>query len=321
MTRRSAALLPLLIALPLALPTAPAHADGLDMSHGEAVQLFWKKEEIYDRNAQTVTLTGGARAVRGDVTVDADTLIGYLRKKTPPPGQPAPTPPAADAKGNGSGDPMGGSLELYRIEARGNVHIYNQTDQGWGDHALYDMDQAVMVMTGKHLKLTTPQDVLTARDVMEYHSKTRMSVGRGDATVTTNDGKQVKADVLVSFSKANDAPAAGQPQSAAQNTPAAGGDNPMGGGSSKLDRAYGWGHVVLRTQTQTGTGDRGVYVFDTQIARLIGHVHVTQGQNQNNGSQAIVNMKTGIATMLPGTDSPIQGLVVPNEANSSQAPK
>lgn len=318
MTPRPAALLPLLLALPLA-PT-PALADGLDMSHGEAVQLFWKNEEVYDRNAQTVTLTGGARAVRGDVTVDADTLIGYLRKKTPPPGQPTPPPPPADAKNSNSSDPMGGSLELYRIEARGNVHIYNQTDQGWGDHALYDMDQAVMVMTGKHLKLTTPQDVLTARDVMEYHSKTRMSVGRGDATVTTNDGKQVKADVLVSFSKPNDAPAPGQPQPAkpAQTADAS---NPMGGGSSKLDRAYGWGHVVLRTQTQTATGDRGVYVFDTQIARLIGHVHVTQGQNQNNGSQAIVNMKTGIATMLPGTDSPIQGLVVPNEANSSQAPK
>lgn len=45
MTRRSAAFLPLLIALPLALPSAPAYADGLDMSHGEAVQLFWKKKK------------------------------------------------------------------------------------------------------------------------------------------------------------------------------------------------------------------------------------------------------------------------------------
>ncbi|EHH69245.1 LptA/OstA family protein [Gluconobacter morbifer] len=304
---------PFLVAagLVLGLPHEPAaHAEGLDMSHGEAVRLFWKNEEIYDRNAQTVTLTGGARAVRGDVTVDADTLIGYLRKKTPPPGQPAPPPPADNSQSGGGADPMGGSLELYRIEARGHVHIYNQTDQGWGDHALYDMDQAVMVMTGKHLKLTTPQDVLTARDVMEYHSRTRMSVGRGDATVTTNDGKQVKADVLVSFSKPEAPPPAGQPQQASQNDAA----GPLGGGSSKLDRAYGWGHVVLRTQTQTATGDRGVYMFDTQIARLVGHVHVTQGQNQNNGSQAIVNMKTGIATMLPGTDSPIQGLVVPNEA-------
>lgn len=301
------ALLPAVI--PLLLPLA-AHADGLDMSHGQAVRLFWKQEEIYDRNAQTVTLTGGARAIRGDVTVDADELIGYLRKKAVPAGQ---TPPPKTDGANG--DPMSGSLELYRIEARGNVHIYNQTDQGWGDHAIYDMDQAVMVMTGHALKLTTPQDVLTARDVMEYHSQTRMSVGRGDATVTTNDGKRIKADVLVSFS----APA--DPAPAGTNAKPPSGDGSPMGGSSKLDRAYGWGHVVLRTPTQTATGDRGVYVFATQIARLIGHVHVTQGQNQNNGSQAIVNMKTGIATMLPGSDSPIQGLVVPNEASPSQAPK
>lgn len=312
---RIARLLPVAGLLLATTATPAAYADGLDMSHGEAVKLFWKSEEIYDRNAQTVTLTGGARAVRGDVTVDADTLIGYLRKKAAPQGQPATPPPATNGQTGGEADPMGGSLELYRIEARGHVHIYNQTDQGWGDRALYDMDQAVMVMTGKNLKLTTPQDVLTARDVMEYHSKTRMSVGRGNATVTTNDGRQIKADVLVSFS-APDSPApAGQAQ------PAKSDGSPLGGGSSKLDRAYGWGHVVLRTPTQTATGDRGVYVFASQIARLIGHVHVTQGQNQNNGSQAIVNMKTGIATMLPGSDSPIQGLVVPNEANSSQAPK
>ncbi|MFT8950878.1 MAG: LptA/OstA family protein [Gluconobacter sp.] len=314
MMSRIARLLPVAGLLLATTATPAAYADGLDMSHGEAVKLFWKSEEIYDRNAQTVTLTGGARAVRGDVTVDADTLIGYLRKKAAPQGQPATPPPPTNGQ-TGEADPMGGSLELYRIEARGHVHIYNQTDQGWGDRALYDMDQAVMVMTGKNLKLTTPQDVLTARDVMEYHSKTRMSVGRGNATVTTNDGRQIKADVLVSFS-APDSPAP-----AGQTQPAKSDGSPLGGGSSKLDRAYGWGHVVLRTPTQTATGDRGVYVFASQIARLIGHVHVTQGQNQNNGSQAIVNMKTGIATMLPGSDSPIQGLVVPNEANSSQAPK
>nr|WP_242403433.1 hypothetical protein [Asaia platycodi] len=85
------------------------------------------------------------------------------------------------------------------------MHIYTTTDQAWGDKALYDIDQAVLVMTGKALKLTTPQDVMTARDVMEYHANTRMSVGRGDATVTTNDGKRIKADVLVAFSKPDSA--------------------------------------------------------------------------------------------------------------------
>ncbi|GBR52075.1 hypothetical protein AA106555_0790 [Neokomagataea thailandica NBRC 106555] len=289
----------------------PAHAapGEQDLSHGQTVQLFWKGEEVYDRNTQTVTLSGGARAVRGDVTVDADTLIGYLRKKN----QAGQQPDTQPAQNDGS-DPMGGSLELYRLEARGHVHIYNQADQAWGDRGLYDMDQSVMLLTGQNLRLTTPQDILTARDVMEYHAKDHLSVGRGNATVTTNDGKQVQADVLAAYSAAQDT----TPQpAAAANAPS----SPLGAGSSKLDRAYGWGHVIIRTQNQTATGDRGVYVAASQIARLIGHVHVTQGQNQNNGSQAIVNMKTGIATMLPGTDSPIQGLVVPNEATSPQSHK
>lgn len=105
--------------------TAHAAAGEQDLSHGQTVKLFWKGEEVYDRNTQTVTLTGGARAIRGDVTVDADTLIGYLRKKNQP-GEDA--QPKTDGQ-----DPMSGSLELYRLEARGHVHIYNQADQAWAD--------------------------------------------------------------------------------------------------------------------------------------------------------------------------------------------
>ena len=62
--------------------------------------------------------------------------------------------PIADTGGN----------EIYRVEAEGNVHIFTPTDQAWGDRAVYDIDQAVLVMTGHDLKLTTPNDVLTARD-------------------------------------------------------------------------------------------------------------------------------------------------------------
>ncbi|WP_408887333.1 hypothetical protein [Komagataeibacter nataicola] len=56
-------------------------------------------------------------------------------------------------------------------------------------------------MTGEHLKMTAPQDILTARDVLEYHSREHMSVARGNATMTTNDGRQIRADVLVGYDK------------------------------------------------------------------------------------------------------------------------
>ena len=53
---------------------------------------------------------------------------------------------------------------------------------------------------------------------------------------------------------------------------------------------------------------------DTGIARLAGHVRITRGQNQINGSEAEVNMKTGIARLLAGTGERVQGLVMPNDA-------
>ena len=70
---------------------------------------------------------------------------------------------------------------------------------------MYDIDQAVLVLTGKAMKLTTPQDVMTARDTMEYWSQKHMAVGRGDATVTSNDGRRITADTLVGYTQDNSA--------------------------------------------------------------------------------------------------------------------
>ena len=60
-------------------------------------------------------------------------------------------------------------------------------------------------MTGRALKLTTPNDVLTARDSLEYWSQKHMAVARGNAVVVTNDGRRVAADTLVAYTA--DAPA------------------------------------------------------------------------------------------------------------------
>ena len=269
-----------------------------DQAHGQVVHLFWKKEEIYDHNRQTVTLTGGARAQRGDMTVDADTLVGYLRPK-----KQTGTPHTAtgDSQKTGGSDDM----ELYRVEAFGHVHIYNLEDQGWGDHGLYDVDKSVLMMTGKAMKFTTPRQLMTARDLVEYHPQTHVSIGWGDATVTTSDGKRITADVMQAVELSDAQKAANK---ASQTT------DGKKSKSGNLDRAYGWGHVMIRTDRQTATGDRGVYLAGPELARLIGHVRVTQGQNQNNGSQAIVNLRTGISHMLSGSSDPVQGLIVPNEA-------
>jgi lipopolysaccharide export system protein LptA len=319
------------IALALAAPAAllaasllchPASAQALDMSHGGPVEVTATDGIDWNQNAQTVTARGNARAVRDNVTVTADRLIAYYRKKAAPPGQPA--KPAQSATTDVSDT---GSSEIYRLEAVGHVHIFTATDQAWGDKAVYDIDQAVLVLTGGALRLTTPQDVLTARDSMEYWSQTRMSVARGNAVVVTADGRRLSGDTLVGYSSPP-TPAPAGPASPGQATPAAqaapakpaatGGKpaDPLMA-SGKLERVEAYGNVEVRTATEIVHGDRGVYVPDTGRARILGHVRITRGENQVNGMAADVDMKTGISTLLSGPAARVEGLIMPNDAKAA----
>ncbi len=320
----------------------PASAQQIDLSHGGQVTVTALGGFDWNQNAQTVTAYDSAQAVRGGVTVTADKLIAYYRKKAVVPGKatpvsatlpasaapPSAAPPAAEPSAvNPTGAPAGSGVpgddsaanEIYRLEAIGHVHIFTATQQAFGDHAIYDIDKAVMVMTGHDLHLVTPQDVLTARDQMEYWPNLRMSVGRGNATVTTNDGRRIKADVLVGYSAPPTPAPAGAPKPAtpapgtAPATTTAPGQDPIGS-SGKLEKVNAFGNVIVRTQTETVRGDRGVYIPDTGIARIVGNVHITRGQNQLNGAAAIVNMKTGLATLSEDPGARVQGLIVPNEA-------
>jgi lipopolysaccharide export system protein LptA len=173
------------------------------------------------------------------------------------------------------------------------------------------MDKAVLVITGRALKLTTPSGVLTARDSLEYWSQKHMAVARGNAVVVTNDGRRLAADTLVAYT--TDAPATPvTPVKQSQNT-----DDPLAA-SGKLQKVEAFGNVTVRTVTDTAIGDRAVYVPDSGIARLAGRVRITRGENQVDGSEAEVNMKTGIARLLAGAGERVQGLVMPNDATNQQ---
>ena len=315
----------LLLAL-LLLPGS-AMAQAIDFSKGGPIEVTSRDGMEWRQNEQEVIAQGAARAVRGDVTVTADRLTARYRRKAPTTGathvapagaaQTAATPAAATPGPNGADT---GNNEIYRLEADGHVHIFTPTDLAVGDHAVYDIDQAVLLMTGNDMKLTTPQQVLTARDTMEYWSQKHMAVGRGLATVVTSDGRRLAGDTLVGYTTPPDAPATPPAASAAPATPPArpGADPLMSSG--KLQRVEGFGHVEVRTATETIRGDRGVYVADTGIARLAGDVHITRGQSQLNGDEAIVNMRTGISTLSRNPGKRVEGLVVPNDATGGGAP-
>ena len=296
--------------LSLLLPLA-AHAQPIDMNKGGPVEVTSDNGMEWRQNEQTILARGNAKAIRGDVTVTADTLIAHYRKKAPVAGAPTPPPPAP---GTAPADPAGdtGNNEIYRLEADGHVHIFTATDQAFGDHAIYDIDQAVLVLTGHDLHIITPQQVMSARDVMEYWSQKHMAVGRGNAVVTTNDGRRLSADTLVGYTDDPNTPSTPAPVKPVAAKPDKTGADPLGAGG-KLKRVDAFGHVEVRTATEIIKADKGVYVPDTGIARLAGNVHLTRGQNQLNGDYGVTNLKTGVSTVSRDPGNRVQGLVVPND--------
>ncbi len=284
---------------------APSQAQQLDLSHGGPIAITASDGIEWRQEQREVIASGKARAVRENVTVTADRLIAFYRPKDPS----APSAPQAAING-----PDTGGNEIYRVQAEGNVHIFTTTDQVEGDRAIYDMDQAVLVVTGRALKLTTPNEVLTARDSLEYWSQKHMAVARGNAVVVTNDARRLAADTLVAYTAESPAQPAAASKAAAK-PPA--NDDPLAA-SGKLEKVEAFGNVVVRTVADTAIGDRAVYVPETGIARLAGRVRITRGQNQLDGSEAEVNMKTGIARLLAGTGARVQGLVLPNDESNQQ---
>jgi lipopolysaccharide export system protein LptA len=312
---------PLLLALALAARSAPAQP--LDLSQGGPITITAVGGIEWRQNQQEVIAREDAQAVRGAVTVTADELIAHYRPK--PGAAAAPAVQTASATSPGTMDT--GGQQIYRLEAIGHVHIFTATDQAFGDHAVYDVDEDVLVLTGRHLKLTTPNDVLTARDDVEYWPDKHMAVARGDAVVTSNDGRRVTADTLVAYTMpsstaANGTPApasvtSGTPSGAAQGSSTTSATDPLAD-SGQIKRVEAFGHVVIRTATDTITGDRGVYIPATGIALILGDVRITRGENQLNGARGVVDMKTGEAELLSAPGEQVQGLVIPNSVNNGR---
>ena len=67
-----------------------------------------------------------------------------------------------------------------------------------GERGVYNVTGGHMILTGGDLRLTTPQDVITATDSLEYYELERRAVARGKARATRGD-RLIRAEVLQAF--------------------------------------------------------------------------------------------------------------------------
>ncbi len=158
----------------------PAGAQGLvSLGEGDEPVEISAEEGIEWRSKEKVYVAiGNARAARGDLEIFSDRLTAFYR------------------------DGEDGGTEIYRVEAQGNVRIVSPNESAVGDEGYYDVDSGRAVLTGEGLRLVTSEDVITARDALEYWENERKAVARGEAVAVREDTR-IMADVLTAHFEEN----------------------------------------------------------------------------------------------------------------------
>lgn len=223
----------------------------------------WRRDE------QVYIATGNAMVARGDISVHADVLKAYYR---------------------GDGTSAG---EIYRVEATGNVRMVSPGETVYGEFAVYDVERRVLVVTGGNLKVETENEIVTAKDSLEYWQDEMVVVARGAAQVVQPDhGRSVRAETLTGFFRENSE------------------------GKVVLYQVEAAGDVRIERGDQVARAAKAVYNLDAEVATLTGGVRITQGQNQLNGDTAEFNLRTGVSRLLgSGTsDGRVQTLIVPGSS-------
>lgn len=209
--------------------------------------LEWHRTDKFFKALQNV------KAKQGDVTLFSDELLARYRES---------------AKSN---------MEIYHIEATGNVIIDSAKSKAYGDHATYKIDSGLAVMTGKKLRLVSPDQTVTARDRFEYHVTSGKLEAIGKA-VAIREGDKLESDRMSASFKENKA------------------------GQRILQTLEAKGNVVITTPTEVLTGDYGIYKADTNTAEITGNVKITRGPNVLEGEKAEVDLNTNISKMFGGAE-------------------
>lgn len=301
-------------------PEPAAPASGLTLSGDQPLHIQADSGIEWQQNAQVYIARGHAAASRGDNEVHADTLIAHYRQILP---AAAGSAPAAKTGNEGN---IGGNTEIYRVDAEGHVVLKRGAATVVGDRAVYDVDQAVAIVTGKELKLTTATDKVTARDSLEWYDKKQIAVARGDAVANRGD-KTIRADILTAYmvkTEPGQGGAHAKPARAAHNvraiTTKAATSAVAQPGQSKIDRVDAQGHVIVSRGADVGRGDFGVYNAVSGIATLIGNVVIARGKDVIRGDRGVMDLNNNVSRILPGPHERVQGLFVREQRGGKPAP-
>lgn len=118
--------------------SVPNALQGFQQNRGQPVQIEAARLEVRDKQ-KIATFTGNVKVVQGDTIMRCKTLVVYYEPK-PEDAQSSAQSAQASATGMRAAQPgPGGSQQISRLEAKGNVIVTQKDQTATGDTGLFDM--------------------------------------------------------------------------------------------------------------------------------------------------------------------------------------
>lgn len=256
----------------LLLLTGPAYAQSplnagdepIEISAGQALEWHQKEQQYIARGDVIVT--------QGETTIKSSELVADYRK------------------GESS------NTEIWQLTATGNVTISDSETTVSGDKGIYNVEQGLATITGSALTLTSPDQIITATERMEYSATAGKASAIGNAKVVRGEDTLTSNTLNAYFSKNEK-------------------------GENALSKIEANGNVKIITPLETLTGDNGIFDAAQNTATVTGNVKIIRGPNTLEGSRAVVNLTSKISRIFGDEKSGkrVKGVFFPSSNKKESA--
>ena len=144
---------------------APVLADDITLDANDGVEYHQKEQKLIAK--------GDAVAKKKDLSIKADTLIGYYSPKS--------------------------KNKISRIEAHGKVEMTTPETSTFGDKMIYDVKEDTAILNGTPAKIKSPEFSITSKGPITYYQSQQKAVANEGVEAVDNKGNHVYADLMTAW--------------------------------------------------------------------------------------------------------------------------
>lgn len=261
------------------LPYSSAQADLFDFSEkNQPVSIEADNGVEIHQQEKIYIARGNVKIIRGNLQLKSDIVTAYYRDKK-----------------------QGKGVEIWKVLAQGNVELSSEADLITSSEAMLDFDQSSFVLQSQNsqpILIKWGDNILTAQDKVEYVDETHQVTAWGKPTLSNKPMEiALAANEIKIFLPPFQARSSGK--------------------SLRIQKLTADHQVRLQRKDTIAFADQLVYTVQEKNILMSGHAQITQGNNQIQGDNVLINLATESVSITnnPGSSQRVNTLLLLDQPN------